>query len=46
MLMNHNSQLVDSRWKKGNSPSSEQWYPSLYIIDGLLYNIFMYAYYK
>jgi hypothetical protein len=21
MLMNHNSQLVDSRWKKGNSPT-------------------------
>jgi hypothetical protein len=24
MLTNRNSQLVDSRWKKGNSPSSEQ----------------------
>jgi hypothetical protein len=24
MLMNYNCQLVDSRWKKGNSPFSEQ----------------------
>jgi hypothetical protein len=24
ILMNHNFQLVNLRWKKGNSPSSEQ----------------------